>query len=78
MDSDSMEEKKEGNAEVDVQSLPAFPEGVDPAVNQRNPTYDDLYAPKVAQRRIGYYFGPFIGPVFPDDSAVRNSQGHYQ
>ena len=78
LDSDSMEEKKGGNAEVDVQSLPAFPEGVDPAVNQRNPTYDDLYAPKVAQRRIGYYFGPFIGPVFPDDSAVRNSQGHYQ
>jgi opacity protein-like surface antigen len=33
--------------------------------------YEELYAPKVPQRRLGYFFGPFIGPVFPDDSAVR-------
>ena len=37
--------------------------------------YEDLYAPKTPQRRIGYYFGPFIGPVFPDDSAVRTGIG---
>ena len=35
------------------------------------PTYEELYAPKVPQRRLGYFFGPFIGPVFPDDSAIR-------
>ena len=37
--------------------------------------YEDLYAPKTPQRRIGYYFGPFIGAVFPDDSAVRTVTG---
>ena len=39
------------------------------------PTYKELYAPKVPQRRLGYFFGPFIGPVFPDDSAVRTGSG---
>jgi opacity protein-like surface antigen len=39
------------------------------------PTYEQLYAPKVPQRRFGYFFGPFIGPVFPDDSAVRTGSG---
>jgi opacity protein-like surface antigen len=39
------------------------------------PTYEELYAPKVPQRRLGYFFGPFIGPVFPDDSAVRTGSG---
>ena len=34
-----------------------------------------MYAPKVPQRRLGYFFGPFIGPVFPDDSAVRTGSG---
>jgi len=38
-------------------------------------TYEELYAPKVPQRRLGYFFGPFIGPVFPDDSAVRPRSG---
>jgi opacity protein-like surface antigen len=39
------------------------------------PTYEELYAPKAPQRRLGYFFGPFIGPVFPDDSAVRTESG---
>ena len=39
------------------------------------PTYEELYAHKVPQRRLGYFFGPFIGPVFPDDSAVRTESG---
>ena len=39
------------------------------------PTYEELYAPKVPQRRLGYFFGPFIGPVFPDDSAIRTGSG---
>jgi opacity protein-like surface antigen len=34
-------------------------------------TYEELYKPKVPQRRLGYYFGPFVGLVFPDDGAVR-------
>ena len=37
------------------------------------PTYEELYTPKVPQRRVGYYFGPFLGCVFPDDSAVRDA-----
>ena len=36
-------------------------------------TYDELYSPKVPQRRIGYYFGPFVSAVFPDDSAIRDN-----
>ena len=27
------------------------------------------------RRRLGYFFGPFIGPVFPDDSAIRPQSG---
>ncbi len=38
-------------------------------------TYEELYTPKVPQRRVGYYFGPFLGCVFPDDSAVRDAIG---
>jgi hypothetical protein len=34
-------------------------------------TYEELYKPKIPQRRMGYYFGPFVGLVFPDDGAVR-------
>ena len=37
------------------------------------PTYDELYSPKVVQRRLGYYFGPFLSAVFADDSAVKNT-----
>ena len=43
--------------------------------DEGGPTYEELYAPKVPQRRLGYFFGPFIGPVFPDDSAVRKKNG---
>ena len=42
---------------------------------QNQTTYEELYASKVPQRRVGYYFGPFIGPVFPDDSAVKDNTG---
>jgi len=57
-----------------------LPSPVEPLVKNRSnqsstenetTTYEELYAPKVPQRRLGYFFGPFIGPVFPDDSAVR-------
>ena len=36
-------------------------------------TYDALYSSKVPQKRIGYYFGPFLSAVFPDDSTIRGS-----
>jgi hypothetical protein len=36
-------------------------------------TYDELYSPKVPQRRIGYYFGPFISAILPDNSAIRGA-----
>ncbi len=39
------------------------------------PTYEEIYAPKYPQRRIGYYFGPFLAVAFPDNSAVRDGEG---
>jgi hypothetical protein len=41
-------------------------------------TYDELYKPKIPQRRMGYYFGPFAGLVFPDDGAVRYPKESFQ
>jgi len=41
-------------------------------------TYDELYKPKIPQRRMGYYFGPFVGLVFPDDGAVRYPKESFQ
>ena len=32
--------------------------------------YKALYEPKAPERRLGYYFGPFMGVVFPDDLTV--------
>jgi hypothetical protein len=54
--------------ELDV-TMPAL------EANQENAsiTYDELYSPKVPQRRIGYYFGPFISAIFPDDSSIRGA-----
>ncbi len=40
--------------------------------------YAELYAPKVPQRRLGYYFGPFVGLAFADDSAVRYPKVPYK
>jgi len=42
------------------------------------PTYDDLYSPKFPQRRIGYYFGPFLALAFPDNSALGASSIKYE
>ena len=57
----------------DTQSIPSSEDRT--TDNSSPPTYEELYEPKVPQRRVGYYFGPFIGPVFPDDGAVRESDG---
>ncbi len=35
--------------------------------------YRSLYESKSPERRLGYYFGPFIGAVFPDDLAVNGN-----
>jgi opacity protein-like surface antigen len=65
-----------------MEEVPSFTES--PAATSPNepsaedkeaPTYEELYAPKLPQRRLGYFFGPFIGAVFPDDSAVRKNNG---
>ena len=53
----------------DTQSIPSSEDLT--TDNSSPPTYEELYEPKVPQRRVGYYFGPFIGPAFPDDGAVR-------
>jgi opacity protein-like surface antigen len=34
-------------------------------------SYDELYPEDLSQRGTGYYFGPLIGIVLPDDGAVR-------
>ena len=41
------------------------------AIPDKPPTYNELYSPKVPQRRLGYYFGPFLSAVFPDDSSIK-------
>ncbi|MEK9772520.1 MAG: porin family protein [Opitutae bacterium] len=63
--------------EEEVSATPTSPEKEYPLPDQKKPSYEELYAPKVPPRRMGYYFGPFIGPVFPDDSAVRNPNISY-
>jgi opacity protein-like surface antigen len=60
-----------------VKEVPVNP-GFDPGMNrdfntEQPPTYDELYSPKVVQRRLGYYFGPFLSAVFADDSAVKKT-----
>ena len=60
-----------------VKEVPVNP-GFDPVRNrdvnpEQPPTYDDLYSPKIVQRRLGYYFGPFLSAVFADNSAVKNT-----
>ena len=57
----------------DTQSIPVSEERT--TDNSSPPTYEELYEPKVPQRRVGYYFGPFVGSVFPDDGAFRESDG---
>ena len=42
------------------------------AIPDKPPTYNELYSPKVPQRRLGYYFGPFLSAVFPDDSSIKS------
>ena len=32
--------------------------------------YNDLYETNIPERRLGYYFGPFAGVVFPDDISI--------
>jgi opacity protein-like surface antigen len=66
----------EGELDLDKE-VPVNP-GFDPGRNRdvnpdEPPTYDELYSPKVVQRRLGYYFGPFLSAVFADDSAVKNT-----
>tara|TARA_B100002019_G_scaffold292862_1_gene317475 strand:+ start:1250 stop:2305 length:1056 start_codon:yes stop_codon:yes gene_type:complete len=63
---------------VEERALPLQPEASDSPTNvessfnkEGKSTYEELYSPKHPQRRIGYYFGPFIGTVFPDDSSVK-------
>ena len=66
--------------------LPTQSESADPPTSQESysneeerPTYEELYASKHPQRRVGYYFGPFFGPVLANDSAVKPSgvTAHY-
>ena len=45
----------------DTQSIPSSEDRT--TDNSSPPTYEEIYEPKVPQRRVGYYFGPFIGPV---------------
>ena len=71
---ESIEQREVGSVpqSTETSTVPAS----DPPLGTEELTaYEDLYAPKTPQRRIGYYFGPFIGPVFPDDSAVRTGIG---
>ncbi len=53
-------------------SSPPFPQS--PSVDHNNraevsEAYENLYNSGPPERRIGYYFGPFFGFVFPDDSS---------
>jgi opacity protein-like surface antigen len=63
--------------ELDLyKEVPVNP-GLDPGSNrdvnpEEPPTYDELYSSKVVQRRLGYYFGPFLSAVFADGSAIKN------
>ena len=38
-------------------------------------SYDELYEEDLEQRGTGYYFGPLIGIVLPDDGSVRTGGG---
>jgi len=44
------------------------PNGLDPT--NVTEAYQALYESKHPERRLGYYFGPFMGVVFPDDLTV--------
>jgi len=66
--------EEELNLDKEVPVNPDFDSGRNRDVNpDAPPTYDELYSPKVVQRRLGYYFGPFLSAVFADDSAVKNT-----
>ena len=66
--------EEELGIDKEVPVNPGFDPGRNRDVNpDEPPTYDELYSPKVVQRRLGYYFGPFLSAVFADDSAVKNT-----
>ena len=65
--------EEEQGLDKEVLVYPGFDTGKNKKVNSdKPPTYNELYGSKVPQRRLGYYFGPFLSAVFPDDSSIKS------
>ena len=65
--------EEEQGLDKEVLVSPGFDTGENKEVNsEKPPTYNELYSSKVPLRRLGYYFGPFLSAVFPDDSSIKS------
>jgi len=65
--------EEEQGLDKEVLVNPGFDTGENKEVNsEKPPTYNELYSSKVPLRRLGYYFGPFLSAVFPDDSSIKS------
>ena len=65
--------EEEQGLDKEVLVNPGFDTGDNKEANsEKPPTYNELYSSKVPLRRLGYYFGPFLSAVFPDDSSIKS------